>query len=136
MKYYTKLYIQTRKTELNLKKLDSTFDDMLKIYKNSRWLIKDRNLQKRKLGSFLYNIKNWFFIILAYPKIGRLTTDAVLLETYLDCKKTLETIKSKKATLDYALDILEKYKNNEMVCKEIWEAQQLEKERKMNDDTA
>ena len=136
MKYYTKLYIQTRKTELNLKKLDSTFDDMLKIYKNSRWLIKDRNLQKRKLGSFLYNIKNWFFIILAYPKIGRLATDAVLLETYLDCKKTLETIKSKKATLDYALDILEKYKHNERVCKAIWEAQQLEKERKMNDDTA
>ena len=136
MKYYTKLYIQTRKTELNLKKLDSTFDDMLKIYKNSRWLIKDRNLQKRKLGSFLYNIKNWFFIILAYPKIGRLATDALLLETYLDCKKTLETIKLKKATLDYALDILEKYKYDERACKAIWQAQQLEKERKMNDDTA
>ena len=136
MKYYTRLYSQVRKDELNLKKLDSTFDDMLKIYKNSRWLIKNRNLEKRKLGYFLYNMKNWFFIILAYPKIGRFATDALLLETYLDCKKTLETIESKKATLDYTLDILEKYKNNEMVCKNIWEAQQLEKERKMNDDTA
>ena len=136
MKYYTRLYSQVRKDELNLKKLDSTFDNMLKIYKNSRWLIKNRNLEKRKLGYFLYNMKNWFFIILAYPKIGRLVTDSLLLETYLDCKKNLEIIKSKKDTLDYTLDILEKYKNNEIVCKEIWEAQQLEKERKMNDDTA
>ena len=135
MKYYTKLYIQVRKDELNLKKLDSTFDNMLKIYKNSRWLIKNRNLEKRKLGYFLYNMKNWFFIILAYPKTGRLVTDSLLLETYLDCKKKLEIIKSKKDTLDYALDILEKYKNNEIVCKEIWESQ-LKKGRKMNDDTA
>ena len=135
MKYYTRLYIQTRKDELNIKKLDSTFDNMLKIYKNSRWLIKNRNLEKRKLGYFLYNMKNWFFIILAYPKTGRFATDALLLETHLDCKKNLEIIKSKKDTLDYVLDILEKYKNNEIVCKEIWESQ-LKKERKMNDDTA
>jgi hypothetical protein len=135
MKYYTRLYIQTRKDELNLKKLDSTFDNMLKIYKNSRWLIKNRNLEKRKLGNFLYNMKTWFFIIFAYPKTGRFVTDSLLLETYLDCKKNLEIIKSKKDTLDYVLDILEKYKNNEIVCKEIWESQ-LKKERKMNDDTA
>ena len=135
MKYYIRLYSQTRKDELNLKKLDSTFDNMLKIYKNSRWLIKNRNLEKRKLGYFLYNMKNWFFIILAYPKTGRFVTDSLLLETYLDCKKNLEIIKSKKDTLDYVLDILEKYKNNEIVCKEIWESQ-LKKERKMNDDTA
>ena len=89
MKYYTKLYIQTRKDELNLKKLDLTFDNMLKIYKNSRWLIKNRNLEKRKLGYFLYNMKTWFFIIFAYPKTGRFVTDFLLLETYLYCKKNL-----------------------------------------------